>query len=81
MKKLFALLTGVSLFCGISSCETEFSLNGDYEIIPVVFGLLDHTETTHMVKITKAYLGDGDNLLYAQIPDSSYFNSVEAIIT
>lgn len=62
----------------ISSCETDFSLNGDYEITPIVFGLLDHTENTHIIKITKAYMGDGDNLVYAKEDDSSYFNSVDA---
>jgi hypothetical protein len=61
-----------------SSCETEFSLNGDYEITPVVFGLLDHTKDVHIVKITKAFMGDGDNLVYAQNPDSNYFVSVDA---
>lgn len=64
-----------------SSCETDFSLNGDYEITPIVFGLLDHEETTHIVKITKAYLGDGDNLVYAQTPDSNYFATVDAKVT
>lgn len=63
---------------GVTSCETDFSLNGDYEINPVVFGLLDQSDSIHMIKITKAYLGDGDNLLYAQIPDSNYFEQVDA---
>lgn len=75
MKKLlFALLFALSFI----SCETEFSLNGDYTITPVVFGLLDQTQNAHMIKITKAYLGDGDNLVYAQNPDSNYFASVDA---
>lgn len=64
-----------------NSCNTEFSLNGDYEVTPVVFGLLDHNQDFHTVKITKAFLGDDDNLLYAQNPDSSYFNQVDATIT
>jgi hypothetical protein len=70
-----ALLIGAVTFTG---CETEFSLNGDYEIQPIVFGLLDHTDDVHLIKITKAFLGDGDNLVYSQIPDSNYFNQVDA---
>src|SRR5690606_25148498 len=59
------------------SCETDFSLNGDYQVQPIVFGLLDHKQDVHMIKITKAFLGDGDNLVYAQNPDSNYFEQVD----
>lgn len=81
MIKRFSFIGLIALALGMGSCETEFSLNGDYELIPVVFGLLDHTDSIHMVKITKAFLGDGDNLVYAQNPDSSYFDQVAATIT
>ena len=72
---LSVLTIGVALMV---SCNTDFSLNGDYQIQPIVFGLLDHHEDFHMIKITKAYLGDGDNLVYAKTPDSNYFNQVDA---
>ena len=78
MRKFFAfiaLLVGAITFTG---CETEFSLNGNYEIQPIVFGLIDHTDDVHMIKITKAFLGDGDNVVYSQIPDSNYFQTVDA---
>ena len=78
MRKLLGLAFVAIGFLSLNSCETEFNLNGNYEIQPVVFGLLDHTEDVHIIKITKAYLGDGDNLEYAQIPDSNYFNQVDA---
>ena len=69
MLKNVSFIGLIALFLGVSSCETDFSLNGNYTPIPVVFGLLDHHDTTHIVKITKAFLGDGDNLVYAQNPD------------
>jgi hypothetical protein len=78
MFKKFAFGSFVAMAFVWSSCETEFSLNGDYEITPVVFGLLDHTKDVHIIKITKAFLGDGDNLEYAQNPDSNYFETVDA---
>lgn len=65
-------------FLGLNSCETEFTLNGEYTLTPVVFGLLDPLDSIHTVKITKAFLGEGNNLEYAKIDDSSYFNQVEA---
>jgi len=78
---MFKPLTFVSLFALPliwTSCETDFSLNGPYETTPIVFGLLDHRSDVHIIKITKAFLGDGDNLEYAQNPDSNYFVSVQA---
>lgn len=65
-------------FLGLNSCETEFSLNGEYTLTPVVFGLLDPLDSIHTVKITKAFLGEGNNLEYAKIDDSSYFAQVDA---
>jgi hypothetical protein len=79
-KKIRLLLIAIVSLIGMSSCETDFSLNGDYEVNPVVFGLLDHHDDFHTIKITKAFLGDGDNLVYSKIPDSNYFNQVDAKI-
>lgn len=78
MLKKISFFGLIALFIGINSCETDFSLNGDYELTPVVFGLLDQNDSIHRIKITKAFLGDGDNLVYAQNPDSSYFAQVDA---
>jgi hypothetical protein len=78
MLRRITFFTLIAITFGFSSCETDFSLNGNYQIQPVVFGLLDHRQDVHLIKITKAYLGDGDNLVYAQNPDSSYFNQVDA---
>ncbi len=80
MLKKIAFLSLIVSFLGMTSCETEFSLNGEYKLTPVVFGLLDQNDSIHMIKITKAFLGDGNNLEYAQVADSNYFNQVEARI-
>ncbi|WP_027418437.1 DUF4249 family protein [Crocinitomix catalasitica] len=73
---IFTVVAGI----GFTSCETEFSLNGEYVETPVIFGLLDHLDSIHYIKITKAFLGDGDNLVYAKTPDSNYFKQVDAQI-
>lgn len=80
MLRKFSFPLLLAAILGMSSCETDFSLNGKYELTPVVFGLLDQNDSIHMIKITKAFLGDGNNLEYAQNPDSNYFNQVEARI-
>lgn len=81
MRKTIAIFSIIFFGLGFSACETEFSLNGDYRLTPVVFGLMDDSDSLHMIKITKAFLGDGSNLVYAQNPDSNYFEQVDAIIT
>ena len=81
MNRLIGLLLALITLSGVTSCETEFSLNGEYEVHPVVFGLLDHRDDFHVIKVTKAFLGDDDNLIYAQNPDSNYFESVSGTIT
>lgn len=71
---LFTLL-GVITFM---SCEKDFSLNGTYKRTPIIFGLIDQSDSVHMVRITRTFLGDGDNNEYAKIADSSYFDIVDA---
>jgi len=78
MFKRLSFITAVAALLTFSSCDTDFTLNGDYERIPVVFGLLDQNESTHYVKITRTFLGDGNNYDFAQIADSSYFDQVDA---
>lgn len=71
---LFSLLT-------FWSCKTDFSVNGDYQITPIIYGLLDQNESYHYFRINKTFLGDGNALDFAKVPDSSYFESVNAKIS
>lgn len=65
----------------ISSCNEEVDMIGDFEETAVVYGLLDKSENVHFIKITRAFIGPGNSLEIAQIPDSSYFNQIDATIT
>lgn len=78
MKKLvvFVLIT-----IGLSSCNEKIDLLGDYQETAVVYGLLDHADSLHYIKITRAFIGPGSAVDLAQIPDSSYFNQVDATVT
>jgi hypothetical protein len=54
------------------------TVNADWTDITVVYGLLDQGADTTYIKITKAFLGPGDAMQFAQIPDSSnYPNKLE----
>ena len=57
------------------SCSKDLNINDDWKEIMVVYGLLNPYDSVHYIKITKAFLGPGNALQYAQIPDSSNFPS------
>jgi hypothetical protein len=73
---LFLLLLPV-----LYSCDKTLKVNADWKDVTVVYGLLDQTQDTTFIKITKAFLGEGDALQFAKIPDSStYPNNLDVIL-
>lgn len=56
------------------ACETDFDITADYEDVTVVYGLLNQSDTFSYIKVNKAFLGEGNALLMAQNPDSSYYD-------
>ncbi len=71
----------VIIFALLSSCSEDIKLNGDFKETAVVYGLLDHADSLHFIKITRAFIGPGNALEIAQIPDSSYFENVELTVS
>lgn len=65
---------------GMQSCNQDIELTGDFKETAVVYGLLDKSEDAHLIKITRAFIGPGNSLSIAQIPDSNYFNNVNATV-
>jgi hypothetical protein len=57
----------------LTSCKNDIDVNADWKDITVVYGLLDQSDSVHYLKITKAFLGEGNALVFAQIPDSSNY--------
>lgn len=65
----------------IYSCSTDFELNAPRDESPVIFGLLDASQDTQIVKITKTFLGDGDLEDMAAVRDSfEYEQKLDAFI-
>ena len=63
------------------SCNKELKVNADWKDVTVVYGLLDQTEDTTYIKITKAFLGEGNALQFATVPDSrTYPDKLEVIL-
>jgi len=57
----------------VLSCKKDLQLNADWEDVTTVYGILNQLDSAHYIKITKAFLGPGNALEYAQIADSSNY--------
>jgi hypothetical protein len=57
------------------SCKTDFDVIASYKEITVVYGLLNQQDSSHYLRITKAFLGEGNALVYANEPDSSEYGT------
>ncbi len=55
------------------SCDNEIELNAPYKEIGVIYGILDPGLDTQIVRIQKAFLGEGNALVMSQVPDSVYY--------
>lgn len=66
LRKLLIIFIG---FTVLVSCDEDFPVNGDWEDITTVYGLLNSADTAQYIKINKAFLGEGDIYEMAQIAD------------
>ena len=75
MRLLKALgLLSLALFL-VTACEEDFKITEPYKDITVVYGLLDQGDDTTYLRINKAFLGEGNVLLMAQVEDSSIYKT------
>ncbi len=61
------------LFSIITSCNNKLEVNAPWKDITVVYALLNQNQDTNYIKITKAFLGEGNALDFAKIADSSNY--------
>lgn len=71
LKKLASIIL-ITTF--LTSCSTDIDINAEWKEIMIVYGLLDHNDTTHYVRVQKAYLGEGNVLTMASVSDSIYYS-------
>lgn len=67
------LLAFTAIFL-LNGCEVEFSPNGEWKEIPVVYALFDQDADTTFIRVEKCFLGEGDLLHFAKNKDSIYYN-------
>jgi hypothetical protein len=73
MHRVRFILLLLLLITTFFSCNKDLKVNADWKDVTVVYGLLDQTDDTTYLKITKAFLGEGDALMFSKIPDSSNY--------
>ena len=82
MKYRSRLLLLLPLLLLFNACKTDFDVTAPYKEITIVYGLLSQNDTTHYLRINKAFLGNGNALQYATVADSSFYgNDIEVTVT
>ena len=76
MKKYFSGLFLLVSILTFQSCKEEIDLIGEFQETAIVYGLLDKADSVHMIKINRAFIGPGNSLEIAAIPDSNYFDAL-----
>ena len=72
--KLFA--TAALCISLLNSCKTDLDILAPYKSIPVIYGILNHTDPVHYIRVQKAFLGAGDAYNFSAVPDSNYFTDI-----
>lgn len=67
------LIATALIAIGFQSCENEIEINAPYRETGVIYGIVDPGVDTQVVRIQKAFLGEGNALIMAQNPDSVYY--------
>jgi hypothetical protein len=73
----FIALGSLSLIGFLYACDNTVDINDEYKEITLVYGLLDRGESTHYIKITKAFLSESNIYLTAQDPKASQYGVEE----
>jgi hypothetical protein len=73
-KNFFWILIPATLI--FQGCDNTIELEAPYREIGVVYGLINPSDSIHYIRIQKAFLGKGNALEMAQVPDSTYYPDV-----
>ena len=79
--KFYIIITLLFSAIFLNSCKEDIELVGEFKETAIVYGVLDQADSIHYIKINRAFIGPGNALEFAKIPDSSYFENITATIT
>jgi len=74
MKIIKTFFLYILLAFSLWSCNNKVDINADYKDITIAYGLLDPSQTSHFVKITKAFQTDGNVYVGAKDSALSQYN-------
>lgn len=76
MKRLLVISFIALALIQFFACSNDFEVNAPWKDIPVVYGLLDVSDTAHYIKLEKAFLTNGEDALeIAKLEDSLYYEN------
>ncbi len=65
----------------LAGCRDDFSLEGEYQDVPVAYAFLNPDDSRHFVRVEKAFLeSGGDAEAIAGIADSIYYGAEDATV-
>lgn len=77
IKLRFSFFTTILVsLIALTSCKDDIKITGKAQPSAIVYAILDPSETTHFIKVNKAYVTSDNNITTAGVADSNYFSSV-----
>ena len=64
----------------VASCETDFNPNVTSATTPLVYGVINPQDSIYYIRLTKTFVGEGNALDFAKIPDSLYYKSARVFL-
>jgi len=71
--QIIRILSGLILF---TACETEVDLIDQTDDLPVVWGIIDPSDSVYNIRIQKSFCGPGNARNMAKVYDSIYYDSL-----
>jgi len=68
------LLFAISLACCFTACKPDFDLNGPYKDVTIVYGVLNHQDSIHYVKIYKGFQSHETNAVFVDAKNPENIN-------
>lgn len=77
LKNTLLVILFTQLFAG---CDNDLNVIDDYKETPVIYGLINMSDSVQFVRVQKSFLGEGNALLMAQNSDSIYYDTTDISI-
>lgn len=82
MKKLYLFaIPALLIALGLQSCDEDFQVSAPYKDITVAYGILDMGDSSHYIRIQKAFLDENKSAIdMSKEPDSSFYENLDVTL-